>query len=360
MNMRRIGVLLSKELWWGPKNFLFIMAVVAPLLITLVVNLLAGTFFSGKPRMGVTDAGQSSFVVQARAMESIILREYDTAEALREATAVGAVDIGLVLPADFDQKVLAGESADLTTYMWGESLPKDRAILATSMGTLFHSITGAESPVVVQMEILGDGENVPWQVRLLPLVVLMTVILGGMLVPATSLVEEKEKHTITAVTTSAVSLEEVFVAKGLLGWLVSLSMGILILVINRAFGTQPLLLVGLLALAALMAAVLGVILGALVKDINSLFATVKGLGILLYAPAFVYMFPSWPQWIGRIFPTYYMISPIVDVTLNGAGWADIWLDVAILVGLIALLIGAAVTIARRARTRPTLLPGLAG
>jgi ABC-2 type transport system permease protein len=59
MSVRRVLVLLVKELLMGPKNMIFIFALVVPLVITLLINLLVGTFFSGKPRLGVADTGQS-------------------------------------------------------------------------------------------------------------------------------------------------------------------------------------------------------------------------------------------------------------------------------------------------------------
>lgn len=90
------------------------------------------------------------------------------------------------------------------------------------------------------------------------------------MVPATSLVEEKQKQTLTALTTTPTSLEEVLLAKGLLGVILSLVVGVLILVMNRALGVQPLLLLLVLGLGAAMAAAFGVLLGVYVKDINTL------------------------------------------------------------------------------------------
>jgi ABC-2 type transport system permease protein len=107
------------------------------------------------------------------------------------------------------------------------------------------------------------------------------------------------------------------------------------------------LLIAILALGAIMAATLGVILGAYLNDINSLFATIKSMGILLYAPALVYLFPEIPQWIGRIFPTYYMIQPVISITQQGGSWADVRLDLGVLVIMIVLLIFAAAVVARR-------------
>jgi ABC-2 type transport system permease protein len=73
----------------------------------------------------------------------------------------------------------------------------------------------------------------------------------------------------------------------------------------------------------------------------------RSLGIVLYAPAFVFMFPEIPQWVAMIFPTYYTINPIIELTMNNASWADIATDVYILTGMTIALIGAAGFLARR-------------
>jgi ABC-2 type transport system permease protein len=145
------------------------------------------------------------------------------------------------------------------------------------------------------------------------------------------------------------TLSEVFLAKGLLGILLSVLMGFLILVLNQAFVSQRLLLIVVLALGATMAASFGVLLGALTKDITTLFATIKGIGLLLYAPAIVYMFPTLPQWIARIFPTYYFTAPVIEIVQNGGTWSDVALDVLIMVGLILALMALLLLISQRSR-----------
>lgn len=358
MSLRRIVILLAKELIWGPRSFLFILAVVVPLVLTLLINLLVGTYFSGKPRLGVADVGGSVVVGQAREVEGIVLQEYGDAAALQDAVTRGAVDMGVILPAGFDAQVQAGVELTLTVYIYGESLLKNRAILGVTLANLLRDLTGQPSPVTIVSQTIGEGENIPWEQRLMPFVVLMSIILGGSMVPATSLVQEKQARTITAITTTTTSLGELFAAKGVLGVLVSLTMGVAILSLNGAFGAYPFLLTGLLFLGAVMAAAFGVLLGALVKDINTLFATVKAIGLLLYAPALIYLFPSIPAWIGRLFPTYYLIAPIVAVTQQGATWSDIRLDVGLLILLILLLLGLVAFITRQARSRPNMLPGV--
>ena len=348
MSARRVGVLLVKEFRRGATNFIFIFALVVPIVFSLVLSLLFGSFFSGKPKLGVADLGSSDLVTQAQAVDSVIVTEYESDAALREAVQSGVVDLGLTLPANFDTAVQTGDSVEIEAYIWGESLMQDRAILGTSIAVWIRTIAGQEKPVEIVTTTLGDGA-VPWQERLLPFVVLITLMIGGIMVPATSLVEEKMKRTLTAVTTTPTSIGEVYLAKGLLGVIIGIVMGVVILAMNRAFGSQPLLLVGLLALGGVMASTFGILLGILLKDINSLFATIKGIGILLYAPAIVYLFPTLPEWVARIFPTYYIIGPIVDVTQQGATFGDVAPDLAILLAIILLLVGIVAFLSRRGR-----------
>jgi ABC-2 type transport system permease protein len=104
----------------------------------------------------------------------------------------------------------------------------------------------------------------------------------------------------------------------------------------------------LLFLGSIMAAGIGLLIGAIARDLQSFFASMKILGILLYAPALVYLFPGIPQWIGKVFPTYYLIAPIVEISQRGGGWAEISAEVFILIGLIVLLIAlVAFTINRK-------------
>ena len=65
MNLRRVGILLGKELWHGPKNFIFILALVMPIVISLVISLIFGTLFSAKPRLGLVDEGGSQLIAMA-------------------------------------------------------------------------------------------------------------------------------------------------------------------------------------------------------------------------------------------------------------------------------------------------------
>lgn len=347
MNLRRILILFRKEVIQGPKNFMFIFALVVPLALTLVFSLVFGTFFSGKARLGVVDQGSSRLTELTRENQAVSLRTYNSTAELQDAVARGALDIGLVLPPDFDRLLLGTNPARVSFFIWGESQMQHRIIAASAVVHAMRQVIGQTVPVEINEIVLGTASNIPWEQRLLPFIVLMTIMLSGMMIPAASLVSEKTRHTLTALSSSPATLLEIFAAKGLLGTTLSILTGLLILFLNRALGSQPALLLIVLLLGAIFSACLGVLLGALVKDINTLFATVKGLGIFLYAPGFIYMFPELPQWIARIFPTYYIVNPVIEIVQKNAGLADLAPQLAILVGLIVAGMAAVAGITRR-------------
>ncbi len=346
--LRRIAILLQRELIRGPRNTFFLFAVLMPFFITLVISLLFGTFFVEKPRLGFMDEGDSQVVTLALEVESLVVKEYDTAVALQTAVENGAVDLGIILPPNFDATVRSGEEAELTAYVSGESLLKNRTILGINLAALIRRMAGQEAPVNIITRTLGDVEAIPWQDRVFPLILLMTIIVGGTMVPATSLVDEKQKRTLNALNITPTSLGEVFTAKTLLGILLSTLTALVVLLLNRAFGSQPALLIFVLILGATASGLLGVLLGAFVKDITTLFAVIKGIGILLYAPAFVYLFPSIPQWIAQIFPTYYIMYPVVEIVQHGATLPDIAPQLLILCLIILAEVAVLATAIRRA------------
>jgi hypothetical protein len=139
------------------------------------------------------------------------------------------------LTASFRLKI----STSMDLLVWGESLLKHRTILAVSLIRQIIDVAGREIPVNAELVLLGEEANIPWDVRLFPFVVIITIMLGGMMVPATSLVEEKVKRTYRALLTTPASLADILTAKGLTGVILALFNGVLILYLNNAFGTQP-------------------------------------------------------------------------------------------------------------------------
>jgi ABC-2 type transport system permease protein len=332
--MRRVWTLLKNDVLRQPKDAIVVMSLVMPVLLALFVNLAFGNIFTERAKLGVYDEGDSRVVGILKENGGISVGMYETEQALRAAASNGAVDMGLVLPRDFDDSILEG-AVRLKAYVWGESLAKNRVLIPVSLADAVHQAAGVDAPVEVQTIALGEPPGLPWGNRLLPLVVLMAVFFGGMMLPASSLVNEKQKRTLEALFVTPATLGNIFMAKGIVGAVLAFAMGAITLIIS-GYGASLLPLLPALALGAVMASEIGLLAGALVRDMDTLYAVWKFGGLLLFGPAIVYMFPQIPQWAGYLFPTFYVIKPTIDIAVSGNSLNAELLYLAILAGLTAL------------------------
>ena len=108
---------------------------------------------------------------------------------------------------------------------------------------------------------------------------------------------------------------------------------------------------GAMFVAGIMSVEFGLIYGMISKDTKILFTLVKTLNWYLAAPAIFYIFPDWPQWIAKMFPTYWLINPIFEIALKGGALEDVAFELLVAVGIIALLILPIMGLSRRMQTR---------
>lgn len=181
-----------------------------------------------------------------------------------------------------------------------------------------------------------------------PLVVLIVIMIGAYMIPAAFIVQEKERQTLSALLVTPASVADIFVAYSLSGILVSLFMALVMLALIVGLGQQLLVVVAIL-LASLMSAELGLMMGMKARDMNTLIALMKSLNIFFIGPAILDMFPAVPDWVIKIFPTYYLFDPIVQITLYGKGFSDIAWEFGLLVVFIVVLLIPLFLMARDAR-----------
>lgn len=348
MNLRRVAILFGRELRASAGNFLMIFAVVVPIVFTLLINLVFGDVFSGRPVMGFYDPHQSQFTRMLMAQGQLKTSSYDSLDRMIADVASGRLETGYVVPEGFDQILKEGVETDFLVYTWGETPLKDRLIADSTIANIINEIAGLGRNVTVNVQVLGQAEQNSLADRLMPMLVLMTIMLGGVLVPALSMIGEKQSHTLQALNVTPVRLGEILAAKTLLGLTLGTATAVITLYLNRAFGSDPLLLIFVLLLSALTASLFGTLLGALLRDMNTLLAALKAGGLLLMAPAILEMVPKAPDWIARIFPTYYILNPVMEVAERGAGLDAILGNLLVLAAIAGLLVfGLALVIERQ-------------
>lgn len=341
MDMQRIWTLLGKEVRLGMNNFLSIYVLVMPLVLSLLISLVFGDLFAQTPRLGIHDGGDNaSFTQPLIDHESVTTRLYDSRADLEAAVERGQVETGISVPAGFSADLASDSAAvnDVHVYVWGEGSQRSLLLLDSVLGRAFMDGTGLDFNAKVESQQIGNANTQTWAQRLLPLLLIMAVMLGGLFVPASSLIDEKVKGTLVALTTTPTSLLDVYLAKTLLGFLLSTIIAIIMLVINRAFTGQIALLLFVIALGAMLASLMGIIMGSFSKDMDTFMGIIKAAGLLLYAPGILALFPSLPTWISQIFPTYYIMNPLLEISQRGATFSDVAVDVIVLIVLVGLLL----------------------
>ncbi len=353
MSWPRIFTVLRKDLQLGPRSPIFLWVLVLPLLITLVLQVAFGNLFDPNPRLGIVDEGSSTVTTAVEAIDGIELTLLDDVDDLKRKVEANDLDAGLVLQDGFDDDLRSGAQPPLEFYVGGESLASNRIVLAVTTIDVIREVEGTTPPVDVEVVALGE-EGDPISVRLVPFITIYALLIAGVFLPSFSLADEREKRTLDALAVSPVKLTEVVAAKGILGFGLAIAMAIVTLWLNSALTAQPLALLVVLVAAGILLVEVGLVYGTVSKDITAVFTLIKGTAFILLFPTIFYIFPSWPQWIAKLFPTYWVINPVYEVTINNAGLGDVWAELLIAVGVMVVLAGVVALLTRRLRTRLAL------
>jgi ABC-2 type transport system permease protein len=354
MSTARILAIFRKDLAMGPRSPIFLWSLVLPVAMTLLVHGVFGSLFERTPRLGIVDPAGSAVASALAAAPGLDVRRIDDAEELLRRVAAHDLDAGLVLDPGFDEALRAGERPPLRFAVAGESLASDRVVLSVTTLDAIRAVEGRGNPVDVETVTTGSGSALSITQRLLPLVVLLALLVAGVFVTSFSFVQEKEWGTLQAILVAPATLGEVLVAKGLLGLLLAMLMALVTLALNGALLLSQVALLLALLVGATMAVALGLLYGLVSTDTKSLYTLVKSLNLFLVGPVIFYLFPEWPQWIARLFPTYYFLDPIFRVTMTGAGLREVGGTLAVGALLCVLLLGGVAVLVRSTAVRLTV------
>jgi ABC-2 type transport system permease protein len=332
MKARRILLLMRKSL--SPKNPYVAFAFIAPFIYAALFQFIFG-LWQDKPGIAVYEGGDAAVTRQLEDTQAVSVSVAGSPDDLLKLVEEQKVDVGIVVTREAKESLAAGDRASLEIFIGGESLDKNRAIALAAIAGAIRAETPGAPQVSFELVELGDEKALSLMEMLLPFFVIVIILLGAYMLPASFVVAEKEKKTLTALLVTPVTLAEILLAFGAVGIFISLAMGMIVLLLTVGI-TQPVLLLIIFALGSILGAEWGLMLGLFSRDQASLIAYIKGLNIFIVAPALFVIFPSWPQWIARIFPTYYIANPIFRISIYGDAWSEIGWQVLALAGFAAL------------------------
>jgi len=318
----------------NPRNPYIIFALLGPLIYAAVFQLIFG-ILQVKPKLAVYEDGGQAVVRELEGTEAVELAVADSPAGVERMVEDKKVDVGAVFSGDAVEKLQAGERAAVDIYVNGESLAKSRAIALASITGAVRAISPGVPQVYFEVVKLGEEKALSLMDMFLPFMVIYIILLGGLMLTASFVVNEKERRTLPALLVTPVTLTELLLAFGAVGIVVSLAMGVILILLTVGFA-QPALLMIIFLLGSILGAEWGLLLGLVSRDQTILVAYMKAFGIFLIAPALFIIFPSWPQWIAKIFPTYYIANPIFRISIYGEGWSQVGWQVLALAGFAAL------------------------
>lgn len=279
MRLRRIFAIYKKDLLDAIRD--------ARILVTLLTPLLIGIFYSyafddtsiPSATVVVNDAGDSQLVDQVtdavRGQVDLTIVRVESPDAVQQQIADDKADLGLVIPAGFDQAIAGGGQPDLQVL-----LPEKSSIggqyIAANLEPVLRTMAGQELPATVQVESVSlDPANLSiidkmsmrtWSIVLsLLLMVSMVALLAIPII----LAEESEKKTIDALVLIS-SYGEVVTAKALLGLTyVGLMTAILLGITRLRPESSVWFLISLVALAVCLLG-FGLLLGSIFKSATQL------------------------------------------------------------------------------------------
>jgi ABC-2 type transport system permease protein len=340
--LRVVQVIAAKDIREALKNKLFI-AIMLGVAVMMSSNLLLPLLLSNsKPTAIVYDQGRSTIVRGLSGRDDFQLHLVDSLEDMQQAVSEAlSTRIGLVLPADFDQRAGSDNIISIDGYYahWADQEK------ITSWAALFEEQLGLASWGTVQINMDGhvlyptiDADGSPLMTALLLSVVILT--LGATLVPLL-IVEEKESHTFEALRVSPASLGQMIAGKALAGGFYCLLAAVVVFLFNLAIIVHwwVALVATLLYIAFIVA--LGLLLGTIADNPTTTGIWGAVVIFLLMIPPFTALFAqaSWPAFL-RSLLAWSPTSIIVDLVKASMSAtlppALIWSNLAILAAATAL------------------------
>ncbi len=322
-SIRRIRAILFKDLRDAIRDARVLFAILVPLGVGLFYNFI---FDDEVPPPSATvaitvDTGAEFEAVLAGIVEPAMDVEFIrlTDDEIREQASASDIDLGLILPPDFDEAVTSGLSPPILAV-----LAEDRSFggdyVLSAIDPALRSMTGQTLPAELTVETAElDVTAITVYDRLgartylvLIALVLMIAMTGVTAIPIV-LAEETEKKTIEALALIA-SYREIIIAKALLGMIYVSVATALLLLLTQLFPRDWVMFVTAVAVTGAAIMALGLLLAGVVKNANQLNTWSGVVLIPMLAPAFLVGIglSDRVEQIAQLFPTGAAMKLFID------------------------------------------------
>ncbi len=355
--MKTLLVLLRKEFIQFRRNkFMPKLVVMFPMMAMLVIPLVT-TMDVKNVNVAVVDADKSEIsrriVSDMQASPYLRLSLYaETYHEALDAVEKGAADVILLLPTDYEKKLVSGHAPSISVHANGVNATKGQ------LGAQYLSQAVTQTLIKLKRErgIVLPRENIYVQNRYNPtldyriymipaLMVILVIMICGFL-PALNLVGEKESGTIEQINVSPVSRVTFTLSKLIPYWIIGLMVLTFAMTIAwLAYGLVPTGSLLTIYAATLLFSFVMSGFGVAVANCSStmqqsmyvmfFFIVIFQLMSGLMTP--IDSMPQWAQYITYLVPPRYFIEIMRAVYLKGSAMQDLWPEFVVLAVIAAVM-----------------------
>ena len=349
MNRAMLGAIIRKDLkLWFKNRYLAVITVLAIFGYALIYWLLPSQI-DETIEIGIFAPAIASALAEPLGEEGVILEEYASEAALKEAVTEGEVPVGVGFPDDALRLLAQGERPIIDVYLSADLPDEFRDLYPILVEEWMAVMAGTSMPVEFNEEILGPdmaGSLTPTRDRMLPLLavfVLMVEVLGL----ASLISEEVTAGTITALLITPLSTEGLFTAKGVFGVAFAFIQVTLLMLVTGGLIKQPLLILLILLVSAVMVTGIAFMIASASRDMMSVMWKGMLFIVVLAIPAMNVLLPGLTtDWI-RIIPSYYLVDAVHQIVNFDASWGVVWNNVLILAAFAVVFLSLGVFALRR-------------
>jgi ABC-2 type transport system permease protein len=266
--------------------------------------------------------------------EGLVIIKASSEEDLKAAMLDGDYNVGAVLQAGFMDQIASGAQAAVKLYFTAD-LPQD---LHQAYVILFQEwaylLVGEPLEIEATEEVLGvdmAGQQVPPRQRMLPLLAVFLLMMETLGL-SSLLSGEIVTGTLHALLISPLRAIDLFAGKAISGVSMAFIQASLLMGLTGGFSQQPLLILTALLLGALLVTGIGFLLALTGRDMMSVMAWGLLVILVLVLPALGVLLPGLvSNWV-KIIPSYYLVDTVYRVINFGAGWSEVWSNLALMLG----------------------------
>ena len=310
MRTSRVVSIAIKDLKAATRDGRILLALLMPIGLGLIYNLAMPDVRKPAVTVAVAVTGQSVLpdllAGAIRPNVNLTLRQLDSQQKVEDLINSKKADVGLVIPAGFDDAVRAGSTPELTVVRPSSGASYGADYVVAALDAVLRGLAGQGPPAkVVIVSVVPGGTNllsVMEQIGLRKYMVLgslvMLVAMIAIYILPVLITEEYEKKTADALLMIA-SQKELILGKALVGLTyIAVAVPLLLLVTGTAIANLPLFIATIGVLGFLLIGV-GLLMGGLVRTVSQLNTWSSIPLLLLILPAFISAI-GLPAWLEKV------------------------------------------------------------